>query len=251
MRAPARVLVVDDQVATDRLFSDAFGDQLTICTQIRALEDYLLGDTTWDVAFVDFLLKGVGDDARTGLSVLRLLRAERPATRLVSYTQLPESGRRLYIATAKHWFAADAALDKTGLTVESIRTFVESVRAGHKPTDVRVTRWLAYADIIDRLLRDERDITLWRRWHELGGNQQAIQRIEFLSPAQLRGFRENAYEAVLDFKKRFEGIELDGAATDARLNSGVINAFASENRLFFAAPDLPDALKARPRPRRR
>jgi CheY-like chemotaxis protein len=246
------VLVVDDQVASDRLFSDAFGNRLTICTTVRDLEEHLHGDATWDVAFVDFLMMGASVDHRTGLSVLRALRAASPATKIVSYTQIPESGRRLFIAAAKQWFAAEAALDKTGLTVESIIRFVQALQDGHDPTEPRVTRWLAYADVVDRLLKEERYITLWRRWHELSGNKTAIEQTEYLSKAQLRTFETNAYDAVLEFKKRFEGVELRELESGVNKNyKGVLNSFASENRLFFAARDLKDALSARPRPRRK
>lgn len=248
----AQVLVVDDQIGSDRLFADAFGDRLTTCASVRDLERLLSrDDTSWDVAFVDFYLRGMTDDQRTGLTVLRLLRSRRPTTRLVSYTQIPESGRRLFVAVAKEWFGASAALDKSGLTVDSITRFVQAVMAGRDPSDPRITRWLAYSDVVDRLIKDERHIRLWRRWHQLGGNEGAIGQVEYLSSGEVRGFRENAYEAVLEFRERFEGVAPHELEFGRNKNyKGVLNSFASEYRAFFAAVDLEEALAGRSRGRR-
>lgn len=242
----ARVLVVDDQAEHDRLFNDAFSD-LTICPTISALESRLHDGETWDVAFVDFALTGPvhpESDRRTGLTGLRLLRAERPATKLVSYTQPGESGRQLYMAAAKEWFAADATAARSMLTVESVMSLVDGLRAGRDPTAIRLKRWLEHSHLIRRLVKNENYVELWRRWNELNGNESAISQITHLSTAQVRTFRESVYEAVLDFKQRFEGVDLR-TGTSLRGNTnykGVLSSFAAENRLFFAAPDLNDAL---------
>lgn len=247
------MLVLDDHAAGDRLFIDAFGDHLTICTTIADLEERLLAGAPWDVAFVDFALTGLGqpsDDLRTGLSALRILRDKSPRTKLVSYTQPGESGRQLYMAAAKRWFAADATLAKSAMTVESVRSFVYHLQAGRDPSTVHLRRWLESAHLIDRLLKNENYVTLWRYWHELNGNEGAIADMAYLTKSQVRHFKEMTFEAVLDFKERFEGVDLRGTGGGNTNYKGVLGAFASENRIFFAATDLADAIQQRPRPSR-
>jgi len=54
-------------------------------------------------------------------------------------------------------------------------------------------------------------------------------------------------------RPRFDGVDLRAVPGDRRYNDykGVIGSFAAENRLFFAAKDLPGALQAARRSRRR
>lgn len=249
---PARVLVLDDHAAGDSLFRESFGEGLTVCASVRALEREIAGGRTWDVAFVDFALTSLaeaGDDHRTGLSGLLILRARRPRTKIVSYTQPGESGRQLYMAAARQWFSADATQAKSGMTAGYVVDFVERLRAGHDPSNVRLIRWLRHCDVVDQLLKTPDYVELWRAWLQFNGNEDAISRRTHMSPAQIRTFKATAADAVVRFKRAFEGVELDGTmGSSGYVNfKGILSTFASENRLFFAAPDLADAVRARPR----
>jgi CheY-like chemotaxis protein len=237
----ARVLVVDDQAGSDRLFSDVFGNGLTVCTSLAA-------GNRWDIAFVDFALAVMdrdGADMRTGLSTMRILRAERPETKLVSYTQPGESGRQLYMAAAKQWFAADATLAKSNLTIDVLVGFARALLAGSDPSDPRHLRWLRSAHLIDGLFRNAGYLDLWRAWHALNGNEKAIAKMTHRSSHQIRGFRENVIEVVRLFKAAFEGVEFGGPESGRKDYKGVLSSFVGENRLFFTAPDLADVLEAR------
>jgi len=108
--AQPRVLLVDDVPGEAANFAVAFGSQLTAVCGLDELDAALSAGNTWDVAFVDFNLSST---VNTGLSVLLTLHRERPATRLVTYSQFAENGRVLFAAAARHWFGAQAVLDKS------------------------------------------------------------------------------------------------------------------------------------------
>src|SRR3954466_6666899 len=77
---------------------------------VDILNDQLRRGVRWDVAFVDFNLSS---RTSTGLTALLRLHHERPATKIVTYSQFTESGRTLYAAAARQWFDAAALMDKT------------------------------------------------------------------------------------------------------------------------------------------
>src|SRR6187455_2551392 len=91
------VLLVDDVPGERANFKQAFGRDLTVAPSIDQLNEQLRRGLNWDLAFVDFNLSS---QTSTGLTALLRLHHERPATKIVTYSQFTESGRTLYDAGA-------------------------------------------------------------------------------------------------------------------------------------------------------
>ena len=52
---------------------------------------------------------------------------------MVAYSQLAESGRTLYACAARHWFAADALLDKVHNHASTLQRYAEQLACGARP----------------------------------------------------------------------------------------------------------------------
>jgi hypothetical protein len=240
------VLIVDDDFREVSIFEEAFGDHaVTVCRSFAELKR--IPSVTWGVAFVDFDL---GEREPTGLSALKWLR-ERSESPIVSYTRMGESGRALYCAAAKSWFAANASLDKSLVTSENLHRYVRDLALRHDPTPPLLRAQLARADVINELLPDATSVRLWREYYDLDGDEAAIRRTLGLHVHNIRTFKEHAMDAVVAFEDTFFGrvMPLDKERKN-RNPKGVITKFAGANRHFFQAVDLHEALSWRDRTNR-
>jgi|tagenome__1003787_1003787.scaffolds.fasta_scaffold20698295_1 hypothetical protein len=243
MGAHPAVLLVDDTPGEGANFAAAFED----LTQVRTIEELqvaLNGGRPFDLAFVDF---NIGSATHTGLSALVQLRRLQPATRLVAYSQLAESGRTLYACAARHWFAAEALLDKVHNYAPNLRRYGALLMAGIDPTPSGWQARLQHAGLIDDIIAEPYWAQIWRALHEAAGEIQAAARILGRDPAQLRGFKDRAMSAVVEFNFFIHDVERPRVQ---RNKKGVLSTFAARHWQFLGAPDLTTAMssKARFRP---
>src|SRR6478752_4380452 len=152
------VLLVDDTPGEAANFAAAFGG-LTHVRTLEQLDTVLAGGERFDVAFVDFNL---GSADYTGLSALPRIRRHRPGCRVVAYSQLAESGRTLYACAARHWFAADALLDKVHNHTATLRRYTDQLAAGTDPTPLGWQRRLEHAGLSDDIVAEPYWVQIWR-----------------------------------------------------------------------------------------
>jgi hypothetical protein len=239
-----RVLLVDDVPGERANFEDAFGSDLTVAPTIDVLNDHLRHQRTWDLAFVDFNLSSA---TSTGLTALLRLHHERPTTQIVTYSQFTESGRTLYAAAARHWFNATALLDKTKNDPASLVRYRESICAGVNPTPMPWQRRLQWAPLIDNLLADASWVLIWRALRDAAGDMSAVAEMLHTEASSLRGFKDRATEAAIQFNEKFHDIPHPGRT---RNKKGILAAFAAEHRHFLTAPDLSTVMSPGTRRRR-
>jgi hypothetical protein len=226
------VLLVDDVPGERANFEQAFGTRLTVAPSIDILNDHLRRGVRWDVAFVDFNLSS---RTSTGLTALLRLHHERPATKIVTYSQFTESGRTLYAAAARHWFDAAALMDKTKNDPGTLVRYRESIRAGINPTPVMWQRRLHWAHLIDNLLADPAWVRVWRALRDAAGDMSAVAEMLQVEPSSLRSFKDRATEAAIMFNDKFHDIPPPMHTWNKK---GILAAFAAEHRHFLTAPDL-------------
>lgn len=237
-----KVLVIDDEFAYGALFKLVFGEHVTVCCSVAELDEHVARGERWDLAFVDFSLDPLGKE-RSGLSALMALRDSGAARSLVSYTQLGESGRALYMAAAKAWFSVDATLDKGMSGPENLERFSTMLDVGQDPTAPNLRRMLAKAEIIDRLIPNPFDVRLWRAWSEFDGSERAVRACLQIGPSVTRGFKDYATAAVHEFEYVFFGRTVEEPAEGDYSNlKGALTGFASRHRSFFRAADLDRAI---------
>jgi len=236
-----RILLVDDVPGERANFAQAFGENLTVAADLAQLDQLIASGRRWDVAFVDFYLSS---PTTTGLSAMLRLRDERPDCRLVTYSQFTESGRTLYAAAAKHWFAAQALLDKTRNEPPRLTQYVRAVLGGLDPTPERWQTRLRYAGLIDNLLAEPSWVPVWAAIREANGEMSRVANILQVQVSSLRTFKDRATEAALMFNEKFHDIPNPG---DTRNKKGVLSSFASEHRHFLMAPDLSKVMYPGPR----
>jgi hypothetical protein len=235
-----RVLVVDDDFREQGFFREVFDNAVTV---LRTPTDVVAGvqaGSRWDIAFIDFDL---GETDRSGLSAWISLR---PVTRwCISYTRAAEAGRILYNLATRHWFGADAVLDKSLAEPATLYSFVEQLSRGTDPSQATVPRYLRHAPLIGQILPDPQSVLLWRKWNELGGNEPAIQRQLGVTPYVTRHFKETVSGPVETLLREvFQRPSSEGVGTNSKF-AGPLSNFAGENRKFFNAGDLDRAVIAR------
>jgi hypothetical protein len=226
------VLLVDDVPGERANFEHAFGRDLTVAPSIDQLNEQLRRGLIWDLAFVDFNLSS---QTSTGLTALLRLHHERPATRIVTYSQFTESGRTLYAAAGHHWFEASALMDKTKNDPGTLVHYRESICNGINPTPVPWQRRLQWAPLIDNLLADASWVRIWRAIRDAAGDMALVAELLHVDSSSLRGFKDRATEAAIQFNEKFHDIPHPGRT---RNKKGILAAFAAEHRHFLTAPDL-------------
>lgn len=234
------VLLVDDTPGEVANFAAAFDD----VTQVRAvyeLQSALNGPRRFDVAFVDF---NIGSASHTGLSALVQLRRQRPSIRVVAYSQLAESGRTLYACAARHWFGADALLDKVHNHKANLRRYGDLLMAGVDPTPAGWQARLEHAGLIDDIVAEPYWAQIWRALHDAAGEIQAAAQLLGRDAAQLRGFKDRAMSAVVEFNFFIHDIERPRVQ---RNKKGVLSTFAARHWQFLGAPDLTTAMSSKAR----
>jgi ActR/RegA family two-component response regulator len=236
MDAQRSVLLIDDTPGEAANFSAAFEH----LTHVRTLEQLgaTLGSAEFDMAFVDFNL---GSADYTGLSALAALRKRQPRCRIVAYSQLAESGRTLYACAARHWFAADALLDKVHNHAATLERYAAQLGSGTDPTPIGWQRRLEHAALIDEIVAEPYWVQIWRALHESAGEMQAAARLLGRDAAQLRGFKDRAMSAVVEFNRVIHDIE---PPLVQRNKKGVLSTFAAKHWQFLGAPDLTTAMAA-------
>ena len=227
-----RVLLVDDVPGERANFERAFGSALAVAPTIDHLNQLLRTGASWDVAFVDFNLSST---TSTGLTALLRLHHERPDTRIVTYSQFAESGRTLYAAAARHWFDAAALLDKTRNDPKTLVHYLMALRVGDNPTPAPWQRRLEWSPLIDSLLADASWVRIWGALRQAAGDMARVAELLDVEPGQLRGFKDRATEAAIQFNEKFHDIPNPGRT---RNKKGILSAFAAEHRHFLTAPDL-------------
>jgi hypothetical protein len=227
-----RVLLVDDVPGERANFERAFGRALEVAPSVDRLNELLHGGSAWDVAFVDFNLSST---TSTGLTALLRLHHERPQTQIVTYSQFTESGRTLFAAAARHWFSAAALLDKTRNEPKTLVQYVTALQAGVNPTPTPWQQRLQWSSLIDSLLADASWVQIWGALRQAAGDMAAVAELLEVEPGSLRGFKERATDAAIEFNTRFHDVPHPGGT---RNKKGILSAFAAEHRHFLTAPDL-------------
>ena len=235
MPSTPSVLLVDDTPGEVANFAEAF-DVLTHARTLAELDQALASGRRWAVAFVDFNL---GSPSYTGLTALLRLRHERPHTRLVAYSQLAEGGRTLYACAARHWFEADALLDKVHNESSNLRHYAGHLIAGIDPTPAGWQQRLSHAALIDDILAEPYWVQIWRAVHEAAGEMQAAAKLLNRDANQLRGFKDRATHAVIEFNYHIHDIP---RPHDQRNKKGILSTFAARHWQFLGAPDLSTAM---------
>jgi len=237
--AQPRVLLVDDVPGEAANFAVAFGSQLTAVCGLDELDAALSAGNTWDVAFVDFNLSST---VNTGLSVLLTLHRERPATRLVTYSQFAENGRVLFAAAARHWFGAQAVLDKSQNDPYALRHHAIALVAGLDPSPVQWRTRLHRAHLIDAVLPDLSWVDRWRALDAAAGDVTAAAALLHLKAAHLRSFKDRATNAVNQVNAALFDLPDRGPS---RNKKGILGTFVAQHTSFLTAADLPAALAHR------
>ncbi len=227
-----RVLLVDDVPGERANFEHAFASKLTVAPSVDILNVHLRRGLTWDLAFVDFNLSS---PTSTGLTALLRLHHERPGTKIVTYSQFTESGRTLYAAAARQWFNSAALMDKTKNDPGTLVRYRESIFAGINPTPVMWQRRLQWAHLIDHLLADASWVRVWRALRDTAGDMSAVAELLNIEAGSLRGFKDRATEAAIQFSEKFHDV---APPARTRNKKGILAAFAAEHRHFLTAPDL-------------
>nr|WP_294692994.1 response regulator [uncultured Friedmanniella sp.] len=227
-----RVLLVDDVPGERANFERAFGRALSVAPGVDQLNDLLAAGERWDVAFVDFNLSS---PTSTGLTALLRLHHERPETHIVTYSQFTESGRTLYAAAARHWFGATALLDKTRNDPQTLQYYLTSLRMDLNPTPAPWQRRLQWAPLLDSLLADASWVRIWAALREAAGDMARVADLLGVEAGSLRGFKDRATEAAIEFNEKFHDMPHPGRT---RNKKGILSAFAAEHRHFLTAPDL-------------
>lgn len=227
-----RILLVDDVPGERANFSQAFGAGLTVAPNILRLNEAMDHGQRWDVAFVDFHLTS---PSNTGLTAMLRLSHARPECRLVTYSQFTESGRTLYAAAAKHWFGANALLDKTRNEPARLTQYVHAVLNGVDPTPQLWQQRLEWAGLIDSLLAEPSWVAIWAAIREAAGEMSRVAAILQVQLSSLRSFKDRATNAAILFNEKFHDIP---SPADTRNKKGILSSFASEHRHFLTAPDL-------------
>ncbi|HET9873614.1 MAG TPA: hypothetical protein VFP89_13605 [Propionibacteriaceae bacterium] len=232
MSPAGRVLLVDDVPGERANFSEAFGAGLDVTVTIDALNARLSDGITWTAAFVDFNLSSA---TNTGLTALLRLHQERPDTQLITYSQFNENGRTLYAAAARHWFGSRILLDKTRNDPATLRRYLSGIEAGQNPTPMPWQHRLQWAGLVDSLLAEPSWVRIWRALRDAAGEMSRVADILGVPVTSLRGFKERATEAAINFNERFHDIPHPG---DTRNKKGILSSFAAEHWQFLTAPDL-------------
>jgi ActR/RegA family two-component response regulator len=239
-----RVLLLDDTPGEAANFAAAFG-HFTHARTVEQLDTALETGPAFGVAFVDFNL---GSPQHTGLTALARIRHRRPGCRVIAYSQLAESGRTLYACAARHWFAADALLDKVHNHAGTLQRYAAELADGVDPTPPGWQRRLEHAGLIDDIIAEPYWVQIWRALHESAGEIQAAARLLGRDASQLRGFKDRAMTAVVEFNRVIHDIE---PPLVQRNKKGVLSTFAARHWQFLGAPDLTTAMATNVRIRRR
>ena len=120
-------------------------------------------------------------------------------------------------------------------------------------------RRLQWAPLIDNLLADASWVRIWRALRDAAGDMALVAEMLHVDSSSLRGFKDRATEAAIQFNEKFHDIPHPGRT---RNKKGILAAFAAEHRHFLTAPDLSTVMSpgtrrrsvtapiARPRPSR-
>lgn len=146
-----------------------------------------------------------------------------------------ESGRTLYAAAAKHWFGANALLDKTRNEPARLTQYVHAVLNGVDPTPQLWQQRLEWAGLIDSLLAEPSWVAIWAAIREAAGEMSRVAAILQVQLSSLRSFKDRATNAAILFNEKFHDIP---SPADTRNKKGILSSFASEHRHFLTAPDL-------------
>ena len=110
----------------------------------------------------------------------------------------------------------------------------ESICNGINPTPVPWQRRLQWAPLIDNLLADASWVRIWRAIRDAAGDMALVAELLRVDSSSLRGFKDRATEAAIQFNEKFHDIPHPGRT---RNKKGIL-AFAAEHRHFLTAPDL-------------
>ena len=249
-----RVLIVDDAPDYARLFG-SIGYEVDHAVTIRRTEALISAGHAWDVAFIDFEL----EDAHTGLTAFARIAGmpQPPAT--VAFTVFKRSGGDLYGAACKRWFGARSLIHKQATyewTTLEWNAVINRILAGDDPTpEPRRTRINKHCNLIDRLLRDKRDLMMWTALLDHGAHQKRTAESLGITTQNVKDWNiymfgiVNQVEAMLfpvrsrEDLRATEIAELTAAewkgASQARLAR-----FADAHKMFFGAPDLASVVSA-------
>jgi CheY-like chemotaxis protein len=233
---PPRVLLVDDVPGEAVAFRQAFGDTLLVVRDADELAARLADGAEIDVAFVDFNLSS---RVSTGLSALLALHQQRPAARLVTYSQFAENGRVLFAAAARHWFGARAVLDKTQNDPYTLRHYATALMTGLDPSPMAWRARLHRAHLIDAVLPDLSWVERWRALDQAAGDVTAAAALLQLKAAHLRGFKDRATNAVNQVNAALFDLPNRGPS---RNKKGILGTFVAQHTSFLTAGDLPSAM---------
>ena len=93
----------------------------------------------------------------------------------------------------------------------------------------------AGAHLIDHLLADASWVRVWRALRDTAGDMSAVAELLNIEAGSLRGFKDRATEAAIQFSEKFHDVRRrPGPAT----RRGSWPRFAAEHRHFLTAPDL-------------
>jgi hypothetical protein len=242
--ATDRILVLDDEDYVKARLASVLGPVVDWCPNVGELQRRIDKGETWSAAFIDFFL---GPGQPCGLNAMMLLSRAHPSTQLVSLTSFGDAGgRMLFIATADHWYNA-VFVDKANLEPDIIRRAVDP---HDNPTAPRLRQQLRQSFLVDALFTKPSWLPIWQAWPRFDGSHPAI--IAALGPTYtpsiLRAFTAGAISAVQDFEAAFPTPDpifarrrRNQLPEHRRGNQALavpLARFASENRIFFTAPEI-------------
>ena len=173
------ILVVDDFVLVELALAQVIQDTSHTLTGVRAprsLPEVLSQGTRFDLALVDI---NFGPGVPTGLTAMRILRAESPETRIVIESTDEERNRLLFLLASFSFFEPLALMSKAA-PAQAMRALIDAVDRGELtgpgfagPNGVQdrgrgwtseslVERLIRNSGTLDELIRNHTELLLWR-----------------------------------------------------------------------------------------
>ena len=173
------ILVVDDFVLVELALAQVIQDTSHTLTGVRdprSLPEVLSQGTRFDLALVDI---NFGPGVPTGLTAMRILRAESPETRIVIESTDEERNRLLFLLASFSFFEPLALMSKAA-PAQAMRALIDAVDRGELtgpgfagPNGVQdrgrgwtseslVERLIRNSGTLDELIRNHTELLLWR-----------------------------------------------------------------------------------------
>ena len=173
------ILVVDDFVLVELALAQVIQDTSHTLTGVRdprSLPEVLSQGTRFDLALVDI---NFGPGVPTGLTAMRILRAESPETRIVIESTDEERNRLLFLLASFSFFEPLALMSKAA-PAQAMRALIDAVGRGEltgpgfagpdgagvrgdtRTAESPVERLIRNAGVLDELIRNRTDLMLWR-----------------------------------------------------------------------------------------